>query len=66
MFLLQSNAIRKVFRWQAWATAAMTLMAGGLWGMHAGLSALLGGLVSMAAGVVFALVAPRGKGPVRR
>ena len=57
MFLLQSNAIRKVFRWQACATAAMALIAAALWGMHAGLSALLGGLVSIAAGVVFGLVA---------
>lgn len=62
MTLLQSNAIRKVLRWQAGATAAITLLAGGLWGLHAGFSALLGGLVSIAAGVVFALVARVGRG----
>jgi ATP synthase protein I len=62
VFLLQSKAIRTVFRWQACATAAMTAFAGFLWGMHAGLSALLGGLVSMAAGAVFAIVAYTGRG----
>ena len=62
MFLLQSKAIRTVFRWQACATAAMTAFAGFLWGMHAGLSALLGGLVSMAAGTIFAIVAYSGRG----
>ena len=62
MFLLQSKAIRTVFRWQASATAAMTALAGFLWGMHAGVSALLGGLVSMTAGAVFAIVAYTGRG----
>jgi ATP synthase protein I len=61
VFLLQSKAIRTVFRWQAWATAAMALIAVAFWGMHAGLSALLGGLVSMAAGAVFAIVAYTGR-----
>lgn len=60
--LIQSKPIRTVFRWQAYATAAMTLIAGGLWGIHAGLSVLLGGLVSMASGAVFAIVAHRGAG----
>jgi ATP synthase protein I len=59
--LLQSPAIRTVFRWQAYVTAAMTLIAGGLWGAHAGISALLGGLVSMASGAIFATVAYKGK-----
>ena len=62
MFLLQSKAIRKVFRWQACATAAMALLAAALWGMHAGLSVLLGGLVSMAAGAVFGIVASTDRG----
>jgi ATP synthase protein I len=62
VLLLQSKAIRTVFRWQACATAAMTAFAGFLWGMHAGVSALLGGLVSMAAGAVFAIVAYKGRG----
>ena len=61
MILLRSKPIRTVFRWQAYATAAMTQIAGGLWGIHAGISALLGGLVSMASGVIFAIVAHNGK-----
>jgi ATP synthase protein I len=61
MALSQSRAIRTVFRWQAYATAGMTLIAGGLWGMHAGISALLGGSVSMASGAVFAIIAQRGE-----
>ena len=61
MVLLQSSAIRTVLRWQAYVTAAMTLIVGGLWGLHAGLSALLGGLVSMASGAIFAIVAHKGK-----
>jgi ATP synthase protein I len=62
VFLLQSKAIRKVFWWQACATGAMTLVAGSFWGIHAGLSALLGGLVSMAAGAVFGIVASTDNG----
>jgi ATP synthase protein I len=62
VWLLQSKAIRTVFRWQACATTAMTALAGFLWGIHAGVSALLGGLVSMAAGAVFAIVAYSGRG----
>jgi ATP synthase protein I len=59
--LLQSKPIRTVFRWQVYATAAMTLFAGSFWGIHAGISALLGGLVSMAAGAVFGVVAQMGR-----
>ena len=61
MVLIQSKPIRTVFRWQTCATAALTLLAGGLWGMHAGFSALLGGLVSMASGAIFAIVAYTGE-----
>ena len=61
MILLQSKPIRTVFRWQVYATAAMTLFAGSFWGIHAGISALLGGLVSMAAGAVFSIVAHTGR-----
>ena len=57
MFLLQSKAIRTVLRWQTGATAVMALVTWGLWGLHAGLSVLLGGLVSMTSGGVFAVVA---------
>lgn len=61
MLLIQSKPISAVLRWQAYATAAMTLFAGSLWGMHAGLSALLGGLISIASGAVFAIVAHTGR-----
>ena len=61
MVLLQSTAIRTVFRWQVYVTTGMTLIVGGLWGVHAGISALLGGLVSMASGAIFAIVAHKGK-----
>jgi len=61
MVLLQSKPIRMVFRWQVYATAAITLVAGSLWGINAGISALLGGLVSMGAGAVFAIVVHTGK-----
>lgn len=47
---------RPVFGYQAVATAAMALLAGGLAGGDAALSAGLGGLVSMAAGLGFALM----------
>ena len=61
MLLIQSKPISAVLRWQAYATAAMTLFAGVLWGMHAGLSALLGGMISIASGAVFAIVANTGR-----
>ena len=61
MVLLQSKPIRTVLRWQAYTTAALTFIAVGLGGMHAGLSVLLGGLVSMASGAIFAVVAHVGR-----
>jgi ATP synthase protein I len=61
LVFIQSKPIRTVFRWQAYATAAMTFIAGGFWGIHAGISVLLGGLVSMASGAVFAIVAHTGR-----
>src|SRR5262245_51574779 len=59
--LAQSKPMRTVFRWQAYATVVLTLITGGLWGIHAGLSALFGGLISMASGAVFAIVAHKGR-----
>ena len=61
MILVQSKPIRTVFRWQAYIIAAMTVIAGSLWGLHAGISVFLGGLVSMASGAVFAIVAHTGR-----
>jgi ATP synthase protein I len=61
MLRLQSKPIRTVFRWQVTATAALTLVAGFLAGVHGALSAALGGLVSIFAGLGFVLVASMGK-----
>jgi ATP synthase protein I len=51
---LQSKAIRTVLRWQTLATAALAAVGGYVAGAHGALSAALGGLVSIAAGVAFA------------
>lgn len=51
---LKSKAIRTVLRWQALATATLAAVAGYVAGAHGALSAALGGLVSIAAGVAFA------------
>ena len=53
---LSAKPIRNVLKWQALATAAIAVI-GGLWaGGHGALSAVLGGVVNMTAGVVFAVV----------
>lgn len=48
--------IRTVIWWQLIATAALTLIAGLLAGVHGAISAALGGLVSVTAGLGFAVV----------
>lgn len=55
-----SRPIRTVLRWQLFTTAALTLVAGMLAGVHGALSAALGGAVSMCAGGVSAVVASLG------
>ena len=57
-----SKPIRTVLRWQLLVTAALTLLAGVLGGVHGALSAGLGGAVSVCAGWVSGLVAATGKG----
>lgn len=57
-----SKPIRTVLRWQFAATAAITLVAGLLAGVHGAVSAAAGGLVSIVAGLAAALVAASGKG----
>jgi ATP synthase protein I len=52
--------IRTVLRWQLLATAALTLVAGLVAGVHGALSAALGGAVSMCAGGISAVVATLG------
>ena len=45
--------IRIVLRWQVIVTAALTLVAGFLWGWDGALSAVLGGAVNIVAGGVY-------------
>jgi ATP synthase protein I len=56
-----NKPIRTVLRWQLVATLALTLIAGLLTGIHGAISATLGGLVSIAPGLVFAAVVSLGK-----
>jgi len=54
-----SKPIRTVLRWQILATAVLTMLGGVLAGVHGALSAALGGLVSVGAGLGSAMVAMR-------
>ena len=56
-----AKPIRTVLRWQVMATAALTLIAWILAGVHGALSAALGGAVSILAGLGSAVVASLGK-----
>jgi ATP synthase protein I len=56
MILAQSKAIRTVFRWQVVATGVMTLVLGLLAGVHGAISAMLGGLIGICAGLAFSIV----------
>ncbi len=53
---LSTPAIRRVLKWQAIVTVAMAVVAFAWGGGHAALSAVLGGIVNIAAVVVFAVV----------
>ena len=61
VFKIESKPLCTVLRWQLYATAAMALAAGVVAGMHGAVSAVLGGLVSWAAGLVFALLVSGGR-----
>ena len=52
---LSTPAIRRVLRWQAIVTVAIAAVSL-VWGFHAALSAVLGGIVNIAAVVVSAVV----------
>jgi hypothetical protein len=56
-----SKPIRTVLRWQGIATAVLAAAAGILDGVHAAVSAGLGGLVSIVAGGVFLAIGTFGK-----
>jgi len=57
VFRIESKPLRTVLRWQLYATAVCALGAGVVTGMHGAFSALLGGFISWASGLVFALMA---------
>lgn len=60
MLGVRSKPIRTVLWWQVCATGALALVAGLLGGIHAAVSALLGGMVSLFAGWIYAVVGSLG------
>jgi ATP synthase protein I len=54
--MCRHKALRTVLRWQIIATGAMTLVLGLLMSVHGAVSAMLGGLVSICAGLAFSVV----------
>lgn len=56
MVLAPSKAIRTVLVWQLFATSAIALGLGLLAGVHGAVSGILGGLVSIFAGLAFSAV----------
>ncbi len=56
MLRIQSKPVRTVLVWQVVATVFLAVIAGLLAGIHAATSAALGGLVSVVAGLAFAMV----------
>ncbi|MCE9639078.1 MAG: ATP synthase subunit I [Betaproteobacteria bacterium] len=61
VFKIESKPLRTILRWQLYATGAMALGAGAIAGMHGAFSAVLGGFVSWAAGLVFAVMVSGGR-----
>ena len=58
---IESKPLRTVLRWQLYVTAAIAVGAGVIAGMHAAISAALGGLISWTTGLVFALLVSGGR-----
>lgn len=58
---IESKPIRTALRWQLYATAASMSLAAIWMGLHGALSALLGGLVTVTAGVAAAMLVPTGR-----
>jgi len=56
MALIQSKAIRTILRWQVLASGVMTLVLGLLTSVHGAVSAMLGGLIGICAGLAFSIV----------
>jgi len=61
MLQIQSKPVRAVLWWQVVLTIFLAAIAGLLTGIHAMASAALGGLVSVTAGLAFALVMQSGR-----
>ena len=59
MHWIRSKPVRVIMRWQLIATIVMVMILGLLWGFHGAASALLGGVVSIAAAAAFAVVVSR-------
>ncbi|HEV7413571.1 MAG TPA: ATP synthase subunit I [Casimicrobiaceae bacterium] len=55
--------VGRIAAWQLFATVLIAAIAGSWMGLHGALSALLGGLVNVTAGVVYAVVVGLGRGP---
>jgi len=51
-----SKPLRTVLRWQVYVAVALTLVAGWWAGMPGAISALLGGLINVTAGLVYAMM----------
>lgn len=56
MLRIQSGPVRTVLVWQVLLTALLAVIAGAFAGIHGAVSAALGGLVSIIAGLAFAMV----------
>jgi len=61
MLRIQSKPVRVVLLWQIVVTTFLAIIAGLLSGIHGMTSATLGGLVSVTAGLAFALVMQSGR-----
>lgn len=59
--MLSSKPVRTILRWQLVATIAIALLAWPFAGIEGAISALLGGLANVAAGIVYFAVAGAGK-----
>lgn len=57
--LIRSKPIRTTLRWQLYATGALMLIAGIWAGPHGAISAMLGGIISTIAGLVYGLIVSR-------
>ena len=53
---IASKPLRTVLRWQVYVAVALTLVAGWWAGMPGAISALLGGLINVMAGLVYAMM----------